>query len=473
MTDSSVTKVQDFRNRLFRLFRFRADATMDFIDALASFARESVVKISLSDLFRRTYCSITDVIDNMFRRKTEQNPTEQELREDQLKITELLSEQCEISGNRGFVLLATDCTAKPRIYAKTVTDRSIVHAPNHVPGQKPITVGHEYSLVVFLPEDECDRRAHWTFPLSIKRVHSHEKGPQVAFEQIKAIVSQPVFKDQLCVDVSDAAYSNNFWISKSPFVPNLVHISRLRNNRILFLQPDSITGKKTRGRPKKYGTPFRLNDPPQPDQEENIHRISSSGKPWIVRICRWNNLLTKGDEEHHTEKYPFDAVRVQVFGSDGKMVFKKSLWLGVVGTRRSEVTQEQTYDSYAQRYDIEHWFRFEKQNLALSKTQTPDTRHEENLTWLSMLSFAMLYQVRHFASEERLPWERRRVRILPRTISPSQVQRDYNRIIRRIGTPASLSKPRGKSAGRPLGTIVPHRMMCPIVKKTRSMAVRC
>lgn len=177
MIDSSVNKIQHFRNRLFRLFKFRADATMDFIDALAGSARESVVKISLSDLFRRTYSSITDVIDNMFRREAEQNPNEHDFREDQLKITELLTEQCEISGNRGFVLLATDCTAKPRIYAKTVTDRSIVHAPNHVPGQKPITVGHEYSLVVFIPEDTRDRRAHWTFPLSIKRVHSHEKGP--------------------------------------------------------------------------------------------------------------------------------------------------------------------------------------------------------------------------------------------------------------------------------------------------------
>jgi hypothetical protein len=33
---------------------------------------------------------------------------------------------------------------KFRAYATMVADRTIVHAPNHVPGQKPITVGHEY-----------------------------------------------------------------------------------------------------------------------------------------------------------------------------------------------------------------------------------------------------------------------------------------------------------------------------------------
>lgn len=37
------------------------------------------------------------------------------------------------------------------------------------------------------------------------------------------------------------------------------------------------------------------------------------------------------------------------------------------------------------------------------------------------------------------------------TQRPSQVQRDYGRIIRGIGTPAPIPKPRGKSPGRQLG----------------------
>jgi hypothetical protein len=35
-----------------------------------------------------------------------------------------------------------------------------VHAPNHIPGQKSITVGHEYGRVVYLPEDAEDQKAH-------------------------------------------------------------------------------------------------------------------------------------------------------------------------------------------------------------------------------------------------------------------------------------------------------------------------
>lgn len=192
-----------------------------------------------------------------------------------------------------------------------------------------------------------------------------------------------------------------------------------------------------------------------------------------MRISRWNNILAKGDKQYHAEKHPFDIVRVLVLDSNQKMVFKKPLWLCVVGQRRQEVSLVHAYDSYAQRYDIEHCFRFGKQNLALSKGQTSDTRHEENLTWLSMLSFAMLYQVRHLVAENLYPWERRRVRVLSRTTSPSQVQRGYNRIIREIGTPASVPKTRGKSPGRQAGAIVPHKIRWPIVKKRRPIAAKC
>lgn len=90
MTESRVSKIQDFRNRLFQFFPFRAAATMDFIDAIAESSKESIVKISLSDLFRRGYSSITDVLDNLFRKKAEQNPSEQELNESHLKLSSLL-----------------------------------------------------------------------------------------------------------------------------------------------------------------------------------------------------------------------------------------------------------------------------------------------------------------------------------------------------------------------------------------------
>lgn len=473
MTTNILSKVQHFRNRLFRLFRFRADSTMDLIDAVAGPNRESVVKTSLSPLFRRKYSSITDVADNMFRRKAEENPNEQELQEEHHKLSGLLAEYCPPPGERGFTLLATDCTAKPRIYSSKVSDRTIVHAPNHVPGQKPITVGHEYSLVVYLPEDEGDRNAHWSYPLSVRRVKSDETGPQVGFEQVQMLVTSTVFRWELCVVVADAAYSTKHWIANGDSIPNLIHIARLRSNRILYQQPLPAYEKKRRGRPTSYGELFRLNSPPPPDEESQIEKTTPSGKRWTIHLSRWRNVLTRGDSSHQTEKYPFDVVRAQVFDETGQRVFKNSLWLMVAGRRRGELELEQVYRSYAQRYDIEHCFRFGKQKLLLARSQTSDTRHEENLTWVTMLSFAMLYQTRRLAVEVKYPWERRKVTAIVRTPPITQVQRDYDRIIREIGTPARIPKPRGKSVGRSRGTIVPHRTTCPIIRKRRSVVARC
>jgi hypothetical protein len=51
-----------------------------------------------------TPSSITDAADNMFRRKAEENPNEQELCEEHFKISKLLAEQCPPPGERGFTL---------------------------------------------------------------------------------------------------------------------------------------------------------------------------------------------------------------------------------------------------------------------------------------------------------------------------------------------------------------------------------
>src|ERR1700722_20642324 len=57
MTNAIVNKLKKFRTDLFAFFTYRADSTMDLIDAIAGqSSKESTVKISLSTLFRRTYC---------------------------------------------------------------------------------------------------------------------------------------------------------------------------------------------------------------------------------------------------------------------------------------------------------------------------------------------------------------------------------------------------------------------------------
>ncbi len=97
-------------------------------------------------------------------------------------MTELLIEQCPQPIKKPFELMAVDCSSNPRIYSKKLEDRGVVHSPTKVPGQIPITVGHQYSSVVFLPERSDPSEPHWVVPLSTVRV---KNVAQVVFQECK------------------------------------------------------------------------------------------------------------------------------------------------------------------------------------------------------------------------------------------------------------------------------------------------
>ena len=62
MTNTIVSKLKQFRTDLFSFFKYSSDSTMDLIDAIAGEpSKESTVKVSLSNLFRRSYSSILKI----------------------------------------------------------------------------------------------------------------------------------------------------------------------------------------------------------------------------------------------------------------------------------------------------------------------------------------------------------------------------------------------------------------------------
>jgi hypothetical protein len=143
------------------------------------------------------------------------------------------------------------------------------------------------------------------------------------------------------------------------------------------------------------------------------------------------------------------------------------MWLIVIGTRRGEISSLQAYQSYRQRFDLEHFFRFEKQNLLLTAFQTPEVQHEQQWVYLVMLAYVQLWAAHFLAVALPRPWEQHSYNIDPSArITPSKVQQDWNRIISQLGSPAVPPQPRGKSSGRNLGQSQTPRP--PVVKKGKS-----
>jgi len=236
-----------------------------------------------------------------------------------------------------------------------------------------------------------------------------------------------------------------------------VTIARVRGNRTFYRQFVPSAGETGPGHPTWYGDPFSLQDPStwsEPDEQATTTYLSRRGKRYRVEMQAWHNLLMRGKRKPKPlpmHRYPFTLVRIVLYDQEGEAAFRRPLWLIVIGERRHELSLLDIQDAYARRYDLEHFFRFGKQKLLLARFQTPEDEREETWWQLVHLAYAQLWLARQVAQCLPRPWERNLPAMKTRQISPSLVQRDFARIIRQIGTPATPPKRRGNAPGRQRG----------------------
>lgn len=433
---------------------------MELIDALCSSeGKRSPVELTLTPAFRRTYSTMYKAID--------------EFEWEEGQLARVLASYLPRPKRSNFYLLGVDVTPQPRPYAQTLTDRGMVYQPAVVKGNKPVTIGHQYSTVALLPEAEAGLSGSWLAPLMTQRVATAADKALVGAGQIAALLrdNKLPFRHRLCVEVADSGYSKPEYLAANRDHRNLVSIVRVRSNRVLYRQPVAQAGKGKRGHPTWYGEPFRLQDAttwPPPDQCCTLHEVSRRGKHYRVEIQAWNNLLMRGQQHPHPlpmHRYPFTLVRIVRYDDKGQPVSKEPLWLIVIGERRHELSLNEIHQAYGQRFDLEHFFRFSKQKLLLTDFQTPETQREEHWWQLVHIAYAQLWMARHVAALLPRPWERNLPAMRNGRISPTLVQRDFARIIRQLGTPAKPPKHRGNSPGRPWGTRLTPRSRHKVVVK--------
>lgn len=445
MLDEILPVLKHFRDSIYRFFPSRRDAAMELVDAISSNrSARSVVELSLSSLHRRNYCSITRVLGEFI----SQNPAIASAQKQAL--TSILSSVCPPLQKRRFHLFAVDCTPEPRVFSPTLEDRSYVYSPNAVCGNKPVTIGHKYSIAAYLPEKSSTETPPWLIPVACARVNTTQNAEVLGMEQIASTIkSHSHFISGLCVSLGDTAYNTPLCLGVVKNNANQVHISRTRNNKKFYypFRQDRTTTLSERGRPTVYGDLYKLNDPTTwraPDEHIEFSQPSRTGKMLHIKVDAWDDIIMRSKKGTKLSDYPLRLLRVQVFKPSGELLFKRPLWLTAAGKRRMELSLFDIYSSYRQRFDIEHFFRFGKTRLLMDKIQTPDVGHEEAWWQLVMIAYTQLYLSRSIAANLPNPWER----YLPafkqsETIKqPTVVQKDFERIIRMIGTPAQPPKPR-------------------------------
>jgi hypothetical protein len=465
------SEFQKFRGELYNQFEHLADSAMDLLDALCSNHKtSSVVQLSLNPLFRRGYSALFKAIGGLSWPEVSEEDIESKDWK-QKGLLELIAEVVPNREQRPFSLLGLDCTSIARQFAKTLADRGMVHQPTQIAGNKPITIGHSYSMLAVIPERN-EEDAPWTIPLDISRVSTESNSIQKGIAQLNAVLSNPnlPWSKELCVNVVDSAYGNKQFLAPLQKHKNLVIVARSRNNRVFYQSPAISETPVGKGHPTWYGARFDLKEPDtwhEPNQVSQLSYKTRRGRTINVTITAWSNMLMRGGKNIPTHQFPFTLLRVESVDDSGQSLFRP-MWLIVIGKRRGELSALQAYQSYRQRF--EHTFRFTKQNLLLTAFETPDVEREQQWVKFVMLAYVQLWAAHALAVALPRPWEKHLTPLSSVRISPSKVQQDWFRIISQLGTPSVSPQTRGYSSGRKLGQFQSLRPPLAVIKKRKSRA---
>jgi len=211
-------------------------------------------------------------------------------------------------------------------------------------------------------------------------------------------------------------------------------VTRARSNRVFYQSP-KFQSTTSKGHPKVYGEKFELKDETTRHGVDEVVQTKFPTKRDLllnVKIQGWSNMLMRGSHNCPINSLTFTLMQIQVTIPEGIRIWKP-MWLIMIGQRRNELTISEAYQSYRQRYDVEHLLRFGKQRLLLNFSATPSIEHEENSILLCFLAYIQLWVA---MSLHRI-WERYLSQKTEGYLTLSLVQRDIDRIISEIGTPAN------------------------------------
>lgn len=475
--EDRINQLSQFREQVYASFPQRSDSLMDLLDALCGNTHaRSVVELSLNPLFRRAYGALYAAIGALRAPRNEVSasaPLDGSPPQPRFPQTwiQAIAKGIPFPSHRDYWLFGVDVTPVSRPHAITLKDRESVYKPTVVAGQKPITLGHNYSLLAAIPEAEVTGGRRWIVPLSVERVSSFESKVGVGQQQVERLLDDETlpWHGQRCVLVVDSDYSHRRFLYPFSTQDNRVIVTRSRANRVFYRVPQASTEKR-RGHPRWYGQRFDLKDETtwgDPDEHIKFETTTTKGHVRTVTLTRWQDLLMKGSRAHPMHAHPFDLVQVQLTDPTGHRLFKPQ-WLIVFGHSRRQLDTRNAYQDYTERFNLEHGIRFTKQNLMMTDLQTPDVTQEEAWVQFSWLAYAQVWMAHWLAQGLPQPWQRFLPDYTHHHCTPSMVQRDFTRIIRQIGTPAAESKPRGKSPGRAAGTTLTHRPRRPIIKRGRA-----
>ncbi len=196
----NIKDFQKWRTQLYNTLSSRREAVIQLIDALSSnLQANSVVELSLNPLFERNYNSLYRAIQEFL-----PDVTSEKYKKINQDLLRTVSQTIPQPHGRHFNLFGIDTTPAPRPFSHTLEDKTYIYYPNPIKGNKPINIGHSYSVVAALPEKN-ESQIPWAVPISGERIPSGTKAIALGNQQLKYIFENTNFQqNKLSVLVADS-----------------------------------------------------------------------------------------------------------------------------------------------------------------------------------------------------------------------------------------------------------------------------
>jgi hypothetical protein len=431
-----------FRGELYCSLGMRRDALFEACDALACRPERvgMLAELSLEPECRRGHGGVYDALNC-----------------GEVRITRLRRAVAAIAPRRwddGRIRLACDVSNWLRPDAETSPERLFCHCYARGKGNAQMIPGWPYSWVVALEPG----RTSWTLPLDAVRLGPADDATEVTAVQLREVVARLAAAGQWregdpdIIVVLDSGYdlTRLAWLLAG--LPVDV-TGRLRSDRVMYC-PSPPRAPGANGRPPRHGARLVLGEPatwPEPAAAT----VTETSRYGTAKAIAWprlhQQLARRAAWEDHQGELPVvegTLVRLQVERLPGCRD-AEPLWLWSSRAAAGERDVDRAWQAFLRRFDIEHAFRFLKQQLGWTRPRLRDPAAADRWTWLVIAAYAQLHLARDLAADIRLPWQRP---CPPGRLTPARVRRGFRRLRQDLPVPASAPKPTRPGPGRPAGS---------------------
>jgi hypothetical protein len=427
-----------FRSDVYWSFTRRADALFELGDAVlcAPGRVTDLARLSLAPEFRRGHGALYDALNAG--------------RAGFGRLRRALAGLPLPAWGDGRVRLAVDVSAWLRPDAGTSPERMFCHVHGRGRNAGSVVPGWPYSVVAALGPG----RSSWVVPLDAVRLGPGDDDLEVTAAQLRDVMTRLIaaghWEDGAppVIVAMDAGYNATrlaFLLRDLP----LVLVARVRSGRVFHRDP--APAPRRAGRPARHGDPVRCADPGPADL---AHDAPTRHGP--AAAAAWNRVHQAlhrdcGGWQDWPPRTPFPVIGGTLVRLAAAGLPPMWLWASAPDAGHQEVRA--LWQCYLRRFDLEHAFRFLKQQLGWTRPLLRDPAAADRWTWLVLAAYAQLYLARDLAAAARLPWQPRRAGPgRPGTATPGQARAGFRHARAAAGTPASVAKPAGPGPGRPPGS---------------------